>query len=862
MKPIEVYHVAPKLPDKLAALRDLAYNIYWCWHVEVIDLFRRVDRDLWESTHHNPVRMLGSVKQQRLNDLAADEGFLAQLRRAHEGLTAYLTEQSYVGRGCRDVGLVTAYFSAEFGLTECLPIYSGGLGMLAGDHLKSASDLGVPLVGVGLLYQQGYFQQFLNADGWQQEEYPANDFFTLPLLESRGPDGEPVTITVEYPAGAVHAKVWEVKVGRITLYLLDTNLPINSRPEDRDITDQLYGGDNDTRLRQEIMLGIGGLRALRAVGVEPTVCHMNEGHASFMALERIRIRMAEEGMSFAQAREATICGNVFTTHTPVPAGHDRFTPEQIERYFKDYHPQLGLTLSQFIDLGRERDPQHGDMFSMTVLALGLATYSNGVSELHGQVSREMFTELWDNVPRREIPISHVTNGVHARSWVSGDMAELLDRYLGPRWADDPMDRAVWERATQIPDEELWRTHERRREKLVAFTRKRLCDQLRRVGATPREIRTATEVLDPKVLTIGFARRFATYKRATLLLRDLGRLSRLLNDPDRPVQILFAGKAHPRDNAGKELIRLIVHTAQQDEFRHRIVFMENYDQEAARYLVQGVDVWLNTPLRPLEASGTSGMKVVFNGGLNCSVPDGWWPEGYNGQNGWRIGRGESYDDLEYQNTVESSALYDLLERDIVPLYYDRGEQGLPREWVARMKESIRTLAPVFNTNRMVLEYTRRFYMPAAQSYHRLNADERGPARGLAAWKETVRGAWKQVRIVHAAVDDDGDRLVGAMKRVRAEVSLGPLSPGDVSVEIYHGDIDARGEFANGHAIPMRHEGEHDGQQVFVGEFKLESSGQQGYTVRVLPQHADLAQPLQLNLTRWADDVPPIETPPAQ
>lgn len=852
MKPIEVYHVAPNLPDKLAGLRDLAYNLYWCWHVEVIDLFRRVDRDLWEASHHNPVRMLGAVKQQRLDELANDEGFLAQLRRAHERLSSYLAEQSYVGRGCRDAGLVAAYFSAEFGLTECLPIYSGGLGMLAGDHLKSASDLNVPLVGVGLLYQQGYFQQFLNADGWQQEQFPGNDFHTLPLQESRGADGEPVTVQVDYPAGPVHAKVWQVAVGRITLYLLDTNLPQNLRPEDRDITDQLYGGDNDTRLRQEIMLGIGGLRALRAVGIQPTVCHMNEGHAAFMALERIRIRMAEEGLTFAEAREATVCGNIFTTHTPVPAGHDRFSPEQIERYFKNYYPQLGLTSAQFLALGLEQDPQHGDSFSMTVLALGLAAYSNGVSKLHGEVSREMFTGLWDKVPEDEIPISHVTNGVHARSWVSGDMAELYDRYLGPRWADDPMDRAVWERARDIPDEELWRTHERRREKLVAFTRKRLGDQLRRVGATPREIRTATEVLDPKVLTIGFARRFATYKRATLLLRDLGRLSRLLNDPDRPVQIVFAGKAHPRDNAGKDLIRTIVHTAQQEEFRHRIVFLENYDQEVARYLVQGVDVWLNTPLRPLEASGTSGMKVVFNGGLNCSVPDGWWPEGYNGQNGWRIGRGESYDDLEYQNAVESSALYDLLERDIVPLYYDRRDDPLPREWVARMKESIRTLAPVFNTNRMVLEYTSRFYMPAAQSFQRLNADERGPAKELAAWKETVRAAWKQVRIVRATAEDDGDRLVGAVKRVRAEVQLGPLAPDDVSVQIYHGEIDSRGEFAEARVATMRHDGEHSGAQVFIGEFKLETSGLQGFTVRVVPKHAAVPQPLQMNLTHWADE----------
>ncbi len=850
MKPLQTYHVAPSLPESLAALRELAYNLYWCWHTEVIDLFRRLDRDLWEATGHNPVKMLGEVKQARLRQLAEDEGFLAQLRRAHEAFCAYLDEEGYVGRGCREQEVDVAYFSLEFGLTECLPIYSGGLGMLAGDHLKSASDLAVPLHGVGLLYQKGYFRQFLSADGWQQEEYPENDFYNLPLTEERDEAGEPVTVTVELPEGPVAAKVWRVAVGRINLYLLDTNLPENQLEAHRDITDQLYGGDNEMRMRQEIVLGIGGLRALRAVGIEPAVCHMNEGHAAFLALERIRRHLAEHGTSFEQAREATVAGNVFTTHTPVPAGHDRFSPELMERYFGAYYKELSLTRDQFMALGRENPADSMEPFCMTVLALKLAVHSNGVSDLHGQVSRKMWEDIWGPVPLKEIPIGHVTNGVHGRSWVSGDMAELYDRYLGPRWADDPMDRAVWERAQEIPDEELWRTHERRRERLVAFARKRLRAQLERVGATPREIRIATEVLDPKALTIGFARRFATYKRGTLLLRDLDRLRRILTDAERPVQIIYSGKAHPRDNSGKELIRTIVHTAQTEGFRHRILFLEDYDQQAARYLVQGVDIWLNTPLRPQEASGTSGMKVVFNGGLNCSIPDGWWPEGYNGLNGWCIGRGEEYDDLEYQNDVESSALYDLLEREIVPVFYDRGSDGIPRGWVGRMKNSIRTLAPVFNTNRMVLEYTRRFYLTAGTRFRQLNADDQGRARTLAEWKSNLRREWPRVEIAGVTSEEGDALLVGDQKHIRAELKLGKLTPEDVSVQIWHGAVDGKGDFIQGTAAPMEYREANGECHVFTGQLACENSGRQGFSLRVLPKHPDLDNPLLMGLVKWA------------
>ncbi|MCC7495309.1 MAG: alpha-glucan family phosphorylase [Fimbriimonadaceae bacterium] len=850
MKPISTFRIAPTLPAKLLPLRDLAYNVYWCWHTEVIELFRRIDRDLWETCGHNPVRLLGEVKQSRFDQLAEDEGFLAQLRRVHEAFTNYLEEQGYVRRGCDEAGVKVAYFSAEFGITECLPIYSGGLGMLAGDHLKSASDLAVPLVGVGLLYQKGYFRQVFNADGWQQEETPENDFYGMPVSECRTADGLPVMVTVELADGPVHAKVWCVAVGRVPLYLLDTNVPENPRQQDRDITDQLYGGEGETRLQQEMVLGIGGVRALAALGLQPTVCHMNEGHAAFLALERIRQAMLAGGLSFDAAREATRCGHVFTTHTPVPAGHDRFALDLTARYFDGYARQLQLTMPQFLDLGRELQPDGQELFSMTVLALHLAAFSNGVSALHGEVSRQMFTSEWPDLPAHEVPIAHVTNGVHSRSWVSGDMRELFDTYLGPQWADDPMDRAVWERVTQIPDEELWRTHERRRERLVAFARRRLRAQLERVGATPREIRTAGEVLDPKVLTIGFARRFATYKRGTLLLRNVERLAAILNSTDRPVQIVYAGKAHPKDNDGKELIRTIIHAAHRDQFRHRIVFLEDYDQQVGRYLVQGCDVWLNTPLRPMEASGTSGMKVIFNGGLNCSIPDGWWPEGYNGSNGWCIGRGEEYGDPDYQNDVESSALYDLLERDIVPLFYERNSEGLPRGWVERMKNSLRTLAPVFNTNRMVLEYTRKFYLPCGLRYRALNEDGSRRAAALATWQQQLRAAWPQVQIVETSQPDERSLQVGDRQQVRAVVQLGPLAPDDVAVQIWHGEVDSHDAFVNGQTVIMQRTGGEGERHVYQGEIACSSSGRHGYTVRVLPKHADLGNPLLLGLVRWA------------
>ncbi len=862
MKAIQTFTVTPSLPEPLAPLRELAYNLRWAWNHDAIELFRRLDDDLWEATH-NPVIMLGTIDQARLEKAAEDPGFLAHLERVVRDLDAYVTgESTWFNRihGSTD-GHLVAYFSAEFGLIECLSIFAGGLGVLAGDHLKSASDLGVPLVGIGLLYQQGYFKQYLNEAGWQQEGHEDHDFYNLPLRLERRPDGEPLTIQVPYPGCQVLAQVWRAQVGRVPLYLLDANLPAN-HPDDRGITYQLYGGDLEMRVKQEIMLGIGGCRALAALGLEPTVYHMNEGHSAFLVLERIRQLMEAHNLSFAEAREAASAGLVFTTHTPVAAGHDYFPRHLMERYFAEYVRNLGLSVDELMALGRQDPANESEPFCTTILALRMATYSNGVSRLHGQVSRRMWAELWPGVPEDEIPITHITNGVHFLSWVSEDMEELYDRYLGPRWRDEPVDRMVWERVEGIPAEELWRTHERRRERLVAFVRRRLRRQLERRGASQAELEAADQALDPKALTIGFARRFAPYKRATLLIRDPERLARILNAPERPVQVIFAGKAHPHNQDGKELIRQIVELSRQERFRQRLVFLEGYDIEIARYLVQGVDVWLNTPRRPREASGTSGMKAVANGVLHLSTLDGWWDEAWDfglrqtPQSaipfGWAIGRGEMYDDPDYQDQVEAEALYDLLEREVVPLFYDRGADGLPRRWIARMKASIRSLCPFFNTHRMLEEYTQRFYLPAAERYRMLVAGGVARARSLAEWRSRVRANWPQVRIEAVKAEMAGELQVGSDFRVRARVRLGDLTPDDVVVELYLGRVGSGGELVEPQVVEMQPV-EQVGEGLYAyetGAVSCRRSGHHGYTVRVLPYHPDLPTRFLPGLITWA------------
>ncbi|GAM08711.1 glycogen phosphorylase [Geobacter sp. OR-1] len=844
------FTVIPSLAPELSRLQRIAKNLWWTWEPEARELFKRIDLELWHAVRHNPIEMLGTLQQATLDSLAADEGFMSTLEQVDEKLQSYLSGATWFEKmHGKDHQLTIAYFSMEFGFHESLPIYSGGLGILSGDHLKSASDLGIPLVGVGLLYRQGYFRQYLNIEGWQQEYYPENDFYNLPLHLERDENRVPLSVEVDLPGRKLKAHIWRVQVGRVPLYLLDTNLEENS-PEDREITAQLYGGDHEMRIRQEILLGIGGIRALRMLGIIPNVCHMNEGHSAFLGLERIRLMMAKYKVSFNEALEAVRAGTVFTTHTPVEAGIDHFHPNLLEKYLGKYYRSIGMSKDEFLGLGRQNPMNHHESFCMAVLALKLAAHSNGVSELHGEVSRQMWKNLWPELPEEHLPLSSITNGVHAKTWLSYDMAGILTRYLGTRWLEEPTNHAVWRRMSRIPDAELWRIHERCRERLVGFARERLKAQLAQVGATPKEIEAADEVLDPETLTIGFARRFATYKRGTLLLRDPERLARILNNSERPVQIIFAGKAHPHDTEGKELIRQIVQFSKQEPFRHKIVFIEDYDMSVARHLVQGVDVWLNTPRRPLEASGTSGMKVAFNGGLNMSILDGWWCEGYQGNNGWGIGKGEVYSDIEFQNEVEGRAIYDLLEKEVVPLFYDRGNDSMPRGWISWMKNSMMSLCPFFSTDRMLQEYTDRFYTHSYAHWKQLAESDLRLAIDLSKWKARLKSIWHKVRIDGVESNGTDEVASGSKIAASARVFLGDLSLQEVSVHAYFGVLDSRGNIIGGELVPLSDSEELGGGNYrFQGELECRFCGRHGFLVRVMPSHPELGQIYEPGLLRW-------------
>ncbi|MHB8625943.1 MAG: alpha-glucan family phosphorylase [Aggregatilineales bacterium] len=861
IKPVATVSVAPDLPPRLERLRELAYNLRWSWDHDTIALFRRIDRDLWIQSGNNPVLMLGLISQRRLLEVAEDEAYLAHFDQVCATLDRYMKsgESAWyaANHGALPIQPVFAYFSTEFGLTECLRNYSGGLGVLSGDHLKSASALGLPLVGVGVLYQEGYFSQYLNADGYQQEAYPVNDYPNLPVTMVRDAAGQRLLVRLPLPGRLLCAQIWRAQVGRVPLYLLDTNISENVLPEDRNLTDRLYGGDRRQRIRQEILLGIGGLQALHLMGIHPKVCHMNEGHSAFLGLERIRMMMTDQPkLTFEEARDICSVSNVFTTHTPVPAGLERFGFDLIDEHFPYMWQALKISRDQFFDLGRETMGNY-DLFSMAVLAINLSSAANGVARLHGEVSRSMWQWMYPRLPEAEVPIGHVTNGIHVESWTSHEMSLLFDRYLDPSWRDTPDDPDAWAQIERVPDGELWRTHDRRRERLVAFCRGRLRRNLASRGAPQSEIEAAEEVLNPDALTIGFARRFATYKRATLLFHDPDRLARILRNPERPVQIIFSGKAHPHDLPAKDFIKMIVNTARLPEFRNNVVFIENYDMGVGRALTQGVDLWLNNPRRPLEASGTSGMKAIYNGALNASILDGWWEEGYDPAVGWAIGHGEEYagDQEALQDKIEAEALYNLLEQDIVPLFYERGRDGLPREWIAKVKRSIRKLAPFFNTNRMVKEYAEQYYVPALKRYEALTEPDLKRGKAFADWRERLNAVWPRVRITR--VETSGTQLkIGDEQRVCAWVDLGDLSPNDVIVQVYYGDLDTGGNIINGQALNMTPvpKGKGDTANGTVYQFEAQVSytvtGQRGLSVRVLPHHPDLPTPFLRGIVCWA------------
>ncbi|MCD6406077.1 MAG: alpha-glucan family phosphorylase [Planctomycetes bacterium] len=847
---VRTFHAAPNIPERISHLHDLAMNLWFCWNWEAVRLFIRLDPKLWEECYQNPVEMLGRLSQKDFDEAAQDESFVADLERVYEHFQDYINRQNWYTKKHGDKqGFLTAYFSCEYGIDEGLPIYSGGLGILSGDHLKSASDLGLPLVGIGLLYQKGYFRQRLNLDGWQEEAYPINDWYNMPVTLLRDGNSDPLKISLDIAGDEMHLQIWKVQVGRVPLYLLDSNIPENS-PQHRDITDQLYGGDRDMRMRQELVLGIGGIRALDALGLSPTVYHVNEGHSAFLALERIRKLVTDEALTFQQAREVVQASTVFTTHTPVPAGNEVFDIDMVKKYLAPHAIGMGLSWQDFAALGAaDKTTQDHKTFSMPALALRLSAFANGVSKLHGAVSREMWKGLWPDLIEDQVPITSVTNGIHTCSWLSHDLADLFERYFPPRFKESPEDPEVWENIDDIPDSELWRVHQARRERLVFFVRKRLSRQLARQGAGSSAMKMAEEALQPEALTLGFARRFATYKRATLLLKDPERLKRLLTHPERPVQILFAGKAHPQDTEGKELIKSVIHFARRPDVRNRVVFLEDYDINVARYLVQGVDVWINTPVRPMEASGTSGMKAAANGVLNLSITDGWWAEGYNQDVGWSLGGGTDVCDPKERDRVESEALYNILEREVVPLFYDHDRTALPRGWIKMMKDCFKSLGWRFSAHRMVREYAERAYFSAHDATLKLRADTFAKAKETAAWRSKLAEAWPEITLETQSELPKTTILVGDTIPLKVRAHLGSLTPEDVRIEAVYGLIDPYGKITHLETITMQQQVNDDGWITYFAEFPCKQSGQYGFAVRAVPNCECVTVPCAPSLVTW-------------
>ena len=841
--PVKEFLVRPALPPALKRLNDLAYNLLWSWDHNIRSIFRRLDPVLWRNSGHNPVLLLGRVPQATLDRAAADQRFLAAYRKACERYSSYLERLEPPG------SQLIAYFSMEYGLVECMPIYSGGLGVLSGDHLKASSDADIPLTGVGLLYQKGYLQQSLNPDGWQQERNPVNDFYTLPVRPVQDADGRDLMVEVKLPSGKVLIKVWCMDVGRVKLYLLDTNIPENELQVHREITDQLYGGDIYTRIRQEIVLGIGGLRALRKLDLKPTVWHMNEGHSAFLALERMRLLIEEEGLSFDEAFEACRSNNVFTTHTSVPAGIDLFDSGMLYEYFGDYCRESNIPFEKFLSLGRFRPENHQEPFSMAIAAIKTSSFRNAVSCLHRQVSQEMWQELWPKLPVWEVPITSVTNGVHLPTWLNGDLAQLYDQYLQPDWRERYYDAKTWDLAVDIPNQELWEAHRRRKRALVTFVREHVVAAAVARKASAAEQHRLADVLDPDALTIGFARRFATYKRATLLFRDGERLKRLLTHVERPVQIVIAGKAHPKDLPGKTLIREIIQLTRDPEISKHIVFVEDYSIEVARELVQGVDLWVNTPRRGEEACGTSGMKAGINGVLNLSILDGWFDEAYEISGGWAIGDREPYS--EDHDEIHSRAIYSILENEIVPMYYQDREEGVPVDWTLRMKQSLMHLSPQFNCQRMVGEYTAQLYEPAHQSYLEMSRDRFEPARNRSSWNEQVERVWDQVGFLEVGPGPDSSVLTGRPIPMRAVVNLAGLSPKDVRVEAVIGRVGVSGNLEETQVMTLPAVEQEGEAHVFLKEFVPHQTGRLGYSLRISPNHYDdpLTRPCN-SLLKWS------------
>lgn len=837
MSHIQTFQVFPAVPEPLSFLQVLARNLWWCWRLDAIELFRRINPRLWEESGRNPIVFSTLIPQEQLEKLSKDKSFLAHQQRVKERFVAEIltpvvrSDTPYGQNG------TIAYFSMEYGIHESVPISAGGLGILAGDHLKAASDFALPLIGVGILYRQGYFHQFLDPDGWQQEAYPETDIYHLPLKRAKDRSGKDVTISVEGPTGEIRAAVWKIMVGRVPLYLLDTNLPENP-PQIRGITSRLYAGDAKTRLAQEVLLGIGGMRCLEAMGIYPMLSHLNEGHCAFATLERLIQTMSKYNVDLKTAEEIVSRTTVLTTHTPVAAGHDEFPVDLVKPYLGSLADRLGVTVDEIISWGQAVKSGSDAPLSMFVLGLRMAQYINGVSELHGKVARRMWSHVWEGIPEDEVPITHITNGVHIPSWISIENALLFERYLGPEWHLHLSSPEVTHRIDDIYDEELWRAHEMSRSRLIRTCRALMIKQYSRRNAPRAMMKDAESVLDQDILTIVFARRFATYKRAYLLLRDPERLEAMITSESQPVQFIFAGKAHPRDNEGKELIKRIIEFARRTNVRPRIAFLEDYDINIARHLVQGADVWLNTPRRPFEACGTSGMKAAANGVLNVSILDGWWCEGYKEDTGWRIGNGEEYTDPAYQDSVESQALYNVLENEVIPCFYDRKNGDIPVRWLKMMKASIGMAMLQFCTHAMISKYETLFYAPAAKRLESLTSDSAKEAVVFSKQYQRLGSLWSKINIETPVQESEGPFRVGDNFTVTAKVNLGELLPDEVDIELYYGPLKTVDIISESNYEEMTvKEDQGNGAYLYTCNITCVASGRYGFTVRAVPRGDD-------------------------
>ena len=843
--------VNPQLPKRINQLSEIANNLWWSWNTEFLRLFKDIDADLWETIEKNPGKFLTLVSQEKLEKAAENPAFLKEYDKVVENFNGYMESKNtwFAKKYPENKKDLIAYFSAEYGLDQILPIYSGGLGILSGDHLKSASDLGIPLVAVGLLYKNGYFHQKINAYGDQETEYHNIDLFNLPILPVKNEKDEDLIIDVKFPKRKLYLKVWQIHVGRVNLYLLDSDIEQNHE-EDRDVTLRLYGGDQEMRIRQEVVLGMAGVRLLRKLGLNPTVYHMNEGHSAFLTLEVIKDIMKEKQVSFSMARDITSAKTVFTTHTPVPAGNDIFPISLVEKYFKEFWPKLGLSREDFLKLGMKPTEELEPGFNMGILALKIAGKKNGVSKLHGAVSRELFGEVWPDIAANESPITHVTNGIHTCSWLAPNLKELYNKYLIPYWQDSMYQDQIWEKIRDIPNEKLWKAHIDRKTKLLRLVKENVTTRLRNGGVSYEEITEITSKLDPNALTIGFARRFATYKRATLIFKDLERITEILNDQKRPVQIIIAGKAHPADREGQDLIKYIHEISMKPQFKGKIFLLENYNIAMSRYLISGVDVWLNTPRRPMEASGTSGQKASVNGVINFSVLDGWWAEGYNGKNGWTIGTNATYDSYEIQDRADSDSIYYTLENKIIPTYYEKDDTGMSAKWLEYMKNSIISTGGKYGTARMLVDYVNNLYVPLCNLTNKYYSNIEKVAE-YNEWKENLYRNWNDIQIEQVNNLDNITIDAGNNIEVHCKVKLPNIAIENIQAQVYYGKILDNGIVDNVSIIPMDLKEKDDENKIytFSKKIQLSTGGNYGYTFRVMPKHEMLLDSANLNLVKW-------------